>query len=250
MVDPVPRFSIFASDVDIAAPVRGQLRAGARRLLRVRAAARVHALRAADDPDPVRHHRRRGRALDKLRALVLSLAYVLGMALAYAAAGVAAGFLGRAARGGAAERVGARRLCASCSCCSRCRCSASTSCSCPGFLHQRLHSAQQPPARRALASVAAMGAAVGGDRQPLRRGAARRRAALHLPDARRRCSAARRCSRWRSAWACRCIVVGVSEGALLPRAGAWMDGREAASSACCCSPSRSGSISPVLPPPW
>jgi len=36
------------------------------------------------------------------------------------------------------------------------------------------------------------------------------------------CSAAQRCSRWRWAWAC-IIGVGASAGALLPKAGPWMD---------------------------
>ena len=43
----------FASDMDIAAALPGQRRAGAGELLRLRPAARVHAVRAADDSDPV-----------------------------------------------------------------------------------------------------------------------------------------------------------------------------------------------------
>ena len=63
-------------------------------------------------------------------ALLLSAAYVLGMAITYALAGVAAGLSGAHAVGGAAESVGARRVSRRSSWRWRCRCSASTNCSC------------------------------------------------------------------------------------------------------------------------
>ena len=67
---------------------------GARDILRRGPAAGVHALRAADGPDPVGHHRRAGRDRPtRGRAFSLSLAYVLGMALTYTVAGAA--FAGR-----------------------------------------------------------------------------------------------------------------------------------------------------------
>ena len=63
----------------------------ARDILRCRAAAVVHALRAADGADPVRHHRRRRRdsPCRRGRGFALSLTYVLGMALTYTVAGAA-----------------------------------------------------------------------------------------------------------------------------------------------------------------
>ena len=126
-----------------------------------------------------------GAALSKSRALALSLSYVLGMALAYAVAGIAAAYSGLAARRGAAERLGAGRVRAGL------RALALSmfglyELQLPGFLHQRLDDAQQPrcPAG-ASPRVAGDGRALGGDRQPVRGGAARRRAALHRADARR-----------------------------------------------------------------
>ena len=123
-----------------------------------------------------------GRSLGKLRALLLSLAYVLGMAVAYAAAGVAAAWSGTLLAaalqnawvlgafalvfvGLALSMFGFYEL------------------QLPGFLHHRLHAThgrlrggQHRLGRRD-------GCAVGGHREPLRGGAARRCAALHQPDA-------------------------------------------------------------------
>ena len=51
-------------------------------------AAVAHAVRAADDSDPLRHHRRPGRARRRAaRGFSLAFTYVQGMALTYAAAG-------------------------------------------------------------------------------------------------------------------------------------------------------------------
>jgi thiol:disulfide interchange protein DsbD len=85
--------SIFSSDLEIASLFQ-EARRWCWRIPRVRAAARVHALRAADDSDPLGHHRRRGRSLSKSRALALSLAYVIGMASPTPIAGVAAAYSG------------------------------------------------------------------------------------------------------------------------------------------------------------
>jgi hypothetical protein len=51
-----------------------------------------------------------GHAVSHLRAFILSLAYVLGMAVTYAIVGVAAGLVRHPAVGGLAERLGAHRL--------------------------------------------------------------------------------------------------------------------------------------------
>ena len=54
-----------------------------------RPGAGLHALRAADGADPLRHHRRPGREVTTGRGFALSLTYVLGMALTYTVAGAA-----------------------------------------------------------------------------------------------------------------------------------------------------------------
>ena len=66
----------------------------------------------------------------------------------------------------------------------------------PSALTGRARAGLAAPARRPLRRRVRDGRRVGADRQPLRRGAARRRAGVPQPDPRRRCSAARRCSRW------------------------------------------------------
>ena len=73
-----------------------------------------------------------GGSVTRTRAFTLSLAYVLGMAVTYAALGMLVGSVRRAHEpaGGAAIGAGVDRRSQSSSCCSRCRCSVSTSCSC------------------------------------------------------------------------------------------------------------------------
>jgi hypothetical protein len=61
----------------------------------------------------------------------------------------------------------------------------------------------RPTAGRSPGAGGGDGRAVGRDRQSLRVGAARRRAARRSPVPATWCSAARRCSPWHSAWACR-----------------------------------------------
>ena len=103
-----------------------------------------------------------------------------------------------------AEPVGARRVSRRSSCCSPL--------SMFGFYELQLPAALQTPAvdgrprhpRRPRRRRLPDGRAVGGHRRPVRRRAAGRRAAVYRPDRATSCSAARRCSRWRSAWACRC----------------------------------------------
>ena len=91
------------------------------------------------------------------------------------------------------------------------------------------------------------GRALRGDRQPVRGRAARRRAALHRADRAMSLLGGAALFAMALGMGAPLIVVGVSEGALLPRAGAVDDGRASSSSACCCWRSRSGCVSPVLP---
>jgi hypothetical protein len=134
---------------------------------------------------------RDGHALSHLRGFALSLAYVLGMAVTYAAAGIAAGLTGTLLAvalqnpwvlGSFAavfvllslSMFGFYEL------------------QLPTFLQSRVSEEAQPPARRLAARRGGDGRAVGDDRRPLRRRAAGRRPALHRPDWRRG-------ARWRSA---------------------------------------------------
>jgi thiol:disulfide interchange protein DsbD len=142
-----------------------------------------------DDPDSLRHHRRRrGKNSHKVshsRAFMLSLAYVLGMAMTYAAAGIAAGMTGTLLSAALQNAwvLGAFALVF-----------VVLSLSMFGFYELQLPTfLQSKPVRQAghlkggsLPGVTAMGALVGADRRPLRRRAAGRRPALHRADRRRR----------------------------------------------------------------
>ena len=186
------------------APVRvGRPAAGAGELPRLRPAARVHALRAADDPDPVGHHRRRGP-----RPRQAARAAAVARLRARHGGRLCRGRRGRrlvrhAARRGAAERLGAGRV----------RAGLRRA----GAVDVRLlraAAARLPAPPSARRRTAACGAAAS-PRSPrwacCRRSssapASRRRSPARCSTSARRgtsCSAARRCSRWRSAWACRC----------------------------------------------
>ena len=166
------------------APVRvGRAAARAGELPRLRPAARVHALRAADGADPFRDHRRRRQeSRQAARACCCRSAYVLGMAVAYAVAGVAAAWSGTLLASALQNAwvLGAFALVFVALALSM---FGFYELQLPGFLHHRLHAThgrlrggQHRVGRRD-------GRAVGGHREPLRGGAARRRAALYQPDA-------------------------------------------------------------------
>ena len=93
-VDPVPRYSIFASDLDIQRLFEGNfaLLLGGFFLFGLLLAFTPCVLPMIPILSGIIAGE--GRDIDKLRALLLSVSYVLGMALAYAAAGVAAAFSG------------------------------------------------------------------------------------------------------------------------------------------------------------
>ena len=105
---------------------------GARDLLRRRTAARLHALRAADGADPLRHHRRR-----RPRPAGLPRTRLLPVARLRARHGA---HLHRRRRGVRRRRASRRRRSSrsrgsswcsrACSCCSRSRCSACSTCRC------------------------------------------------------------------------------------------------------------------------
>ena len=163
-----------------------------------------------------------GKTLNKARAAALSLSYVLGMALAYAAAGVAAAYSGSmiAAALQNAWVLGAfgivfvalalsmfgfyeLRL--------------------PGFLHQRLHSAHSRLRGGQIASVAAMGVLSAVIVSPCV-AAPLAGALLYISQTRDVLLGGGALFAMALGMGVPLLAVGVSEGALLPKAGAWMEG--------------------------
>ena len=161
-----------------------------------------------------------GKSVNKVRAAALSVSYVLGMALAYAAAGVAAAHSGSMIAAAlqnawvlgafAAVFVGLAlsmfglyelRL--------------------PGFLHQRLHSAHSRLRGGQIASVAAMGVLSAVIVSPCV-AAPLAGALLYISQTRDVVLGGGALFSMALGMGVPLIAVGVSEGALLPRAGAWM----------------------------
>jgi thiol:disulfide interchange protein DsbD len=161
-----------------------------------------------------------GKDLGKLRALLLSLAYVLGMAVAYAAAGIAAawsgGLLAAALQnvwvlGGfalvfvalALSMFGFYEL------------------QLPGFLHHRLHATHGRLRGGRVASVAAMGALSAVIVSPCV-AAPLAGALLYISQSRDVALGGSALFAMAIGMGIPLLVVGVSEGALLPKSGPWM----------------------------
>lgn len=163
-----------------------------------------------------------GRALSKPRALLLSLSYVLGMAAAYAAAGVAAAFSGTLlaaalqnpwALGGfalvflalAGSMFGFYEL------------------RLPGFMAESLGSVQRRLRGGRVASVAAMGALSAVIVSPCV-AAPLAGALLYIAQTRDAALGAAALFAMALGMGVPLVAVGVAEGALLPKAGPWMKG--------------------------
>jgi len=163
-----------------------------------------------------------GKRLDKRRGLALSLSYVLGMAVAYALAGVAAAYSGSliAAALQNAWVLGAfafvfvvlalsmfgfydLRL--------------------PGFLHHHLHSAHRRLRGGQIASVAGMGVLSAVIVSPCV-AAPLAGALLYISQTRDVVLGGAALFAMALGMGVPLVAVGVSEGALLPKAGAWMEG--------------------------
>ena len=159
--------------------------------------------------------------LTKLHALALSLAYVLGMSVAYAVAGVAAAFSGTLLAAAlqnawvlgtfalvfvalALSMFGLYEL------------------RLPGFIHQRLHDAHGRLRGGQLASVAAMGVLSAVIVSPCV-AAPLAGALLYISQTRDVALGGGALFVMALGMGIPLIVMGVSEGALLPKAGAWMD---------------------------
>jgi thiol:disulfide interchange protein DsbD len=223
LAEPQPtRFSIFASDVEIARLFEGSL-------LLVIGGFFVFGLLLAFTPCvlpmiPILSGiiAGEGSNIDKLRALSLSASYVLGMALAYAAAGVAAAFSGTLIAAAlqnlwvlaafalvfvllALSMFGFYEL------------------QLPGFLQHRLHSAHRSLHGGRIASVAAMGLLSAVIVSPCV-AAPLAGALLYISQTRDVLLGGTALFAMALGMGVPLIAVGVSEGALLPRAGPWMTG--------------------------
>jgi thiol:disulfide interchange protein DsbD len=216
-----PRFSIFASDMDIARLFEGNvaLVLGSFFVLGLLLTFTPCVLPMVPILSGIIAGE--GRSLSKPRAAVLSAAYVLGMAITYAAAGVAAassGLLIAAALQNAwvlgvfalvfvvlaFSMFGFYEL------------------RLPGFLHQRLHGAHQQLRGGRIASVAAMGALSAIIVSPCV-AAPLAGALLYISQTRDVLLGGAALLAMALGMGVPLMAVGVFEGALLPKAGAWME---------------------------
>ena len=217
-----PRLSIFASDTDIARLFEGNV-------VLVLASFLAFGLLLAFTPCvlpmiPILSSiiAGEGRAVNKMQALALSGAYVLGMAVAYAVAGVAAGFSGGllAAALQNAWVLGAFALVFVALAFSM---FGFYDLQLPGFIHHRLHGAHAALKGGRVASVAAMGVLSAVIVSPCV-AAPLAGALLYISQTRDVLLGGAALFVMALGMGIPLMIVGISEGALLPRAGAWMEG--------------------------
>jgi thiol:disulfide interchange protein DsbD len=221
-VQPAPRLSLFASDRDIAALFEGSL-------WRVIVIFVGFGLLLTFTPCvlpmvPILSGiiAGEGRNLNKLRALTLSLAYVLGMAVAYAAAGVAAAYSGSLLAAAlqnpwvlgafalvfvwlALSMFGFHDL------------------QLPAFVHQHVSRAHQRLRGGRIASVAAMGVLSAVIVSPCV-AAPLAGALLYISQTKDVALGGTALFAMALGMGVPLVLVGVSEGALLPKSGPWMEG--------------------------
>jgi thiol:disulfide interchange protein DsbD len=217
-----PRFSVFASDIEIARLFEGNvpLILGSFFVLGLLLTFTPCVLPMVPILSGIIAGE--GRDLSKPRAAALSASYVLGMAVTYAAAGVAAASSGMLIASAlqnawvlgafalvfvvlALSMFGFYEL------------------RLPGFVHQRLHGAHQQLRGGRLASVAAMGALSAIIVSPCV-AAPLAGALLYISQTRDVLLGGAALFAMALGMGVPLMAVGVFEGALLPRAGAWMDG--------------------------
>jgi thioredoxin:protein disulfide reductase len=216
-----PELSIYASDTDIARLLEGNL---ALALAGFLALGLLLAFTPCVLPMiPILSSIIAGEAggLTRLRALVLSGAYVLGMALAYAAAGVAAALSGSliAAALQNAWVLGAFALVFVALALSM---FGLYDLRLPGFIHERLHGAHRGLQGGRVATVAAMGALSAVIVSPCV-AAPLAGALLYISQTRDVVLGGAALFSMALGMGLPLVVVGVSEGALLPKAGPWME---------------------------
>ena len=216
-----PRFSIFASDVDIARLFEGNLGI-------VLASFLGFGLLLAFTPCmlpmiPILSGiiAGEGRDVNKMRALALSVAYVLGMAFAYAAAGVAAGYSGTLLAA-ALQNVWVLGAFALVFVALAFSMFGFYDLALPHFLHHRLHAAHQRLQGGRILSVAAMGILSAIIVSPCV-AAPLAGALLYISQTRDITLGGSALFAMALGMGLPLIAVGVSEGALLPKSGPWMD---------------------------
>lgn len=221
-VPEAPRWSIYASDLDIAALFRGNV-------VLVLAGFFAFGLLLTFTPCvlpmiPILSSiiAGEGRGLDKRRAFVLSASYVLGMAIAYAAAGVAAAYSG-SLLAAALQNPWVLGVFAAVFVWLALSMFGLYEISLPGFLHHRLSSAHQRLRGGRIASVAAMGVLSAVIVSPCV-AAPLAGALLYISQTRDVMLGGAALFAMALGMGVPLMVVGVSEGALLPKAGPWMNG--------------------------
>jgi thiol:disulfide interchange protein DsbD len=221
-IEPSASFSIFASDLDIAKLFEGNL-------VIVLLSFLGFGLLLAFTPCvlpmvPILSGiiAGEGRGLNKARAFMLSLSYVLGMAVTYAAAGVAAAYSGTllAAALQNAWVLGSFALVFVWLALSM---FGFYDLQLPGFLHHRLHSAHRRLEGGKIASVAAMGMFSAIIVSPCV-AAPLAGALLYISQTKDVALGGAALFAMALGMGIPLIAVGVSEGALLPKSGAWMEG--------------------------
>lgn len=216
-VDAVPRFSIFASDIDIARLFEGSaaLVLGGFLLFGLLLAFTPCVLPMIPILSGIIAGE--GQALSKSRALALSLSYVIGMALAYALAGVAAAYSGSllAAALQNAWVLGAFALVFVLLALSM---FGLYELRLPGFIHQRLDQAQQRFPGGRVASVAGMGALSAVIVSPCV-AAPLAGALLYIAQTRDVALGGAALFAMALGMGAPLVLVGISEGALLPKSG-------------------------------
>ncbi len=216
-VDAVPRLSIFASDIDIARLFEGSaaLVLGGFLLFGLLLAFTPCVLPMIPILSGIIAGE--GQALSKSRALALSLSYVIGMALAYALAGVAAAYSGSllAAALQNAWVLGAFALVFVLLALSM---FGLYELRLPGFIHQRLDQAQQRFPGGRVASVAGMGALSAVIVSPCV-AAPLAGALLYIAQTRDVALGGAALFAMALGMGAPLVVVGISEGALLPKSG-------------------------------
>jgi len=217
-----PRFSVFASDIDIARLFEGSVPL-------VLASFFVLGLLLTFTPCvlpmvPILSGiiAGEGRALSKPRAAALSAAYVLGMALTYAAAGVAAASSG-VLIASALQNVWVLGAFALVFVVLAFSMFGFYELRLPGFLHERLHGAHQQLRGGRILSVAAMGALSAIVVSPCV-AAPLAGALLYISQTRDVLLGGSALLVMALGMGVPLMAVGVFEGAVLPKAGAWMEG--------------------------
>jgi thioredoxin:protein disulfide reductase len=217
-----PRFSLFASDIEIARLFEGNalLVLGGFLLFGVLLTFTPCVLPMIPILSAIIAGE--GKNLNKWRGLALSASYVLGMALAYALAGVAAAYSGSmiAAALQSAWVLGAFALVFAVLALSM---FGFYELRLPGFLHEHLHGAQRRIRGGQVASVAAMGVLSAVIVSPCV-AAPLAGALLYISQTRDVALGGAALFAMALGMGVPLIIVGVSEGALLPKAGAWMEG--------------------------